>query len=125
MIFEQEKVTKLYLFKDKTKIKTIDIVMLNNIKNYKGKIQIQQKGNDIYIQTIKENFTIKFNSKLNAIKFLTKITDAVTGTTIAERGTKKVKETIEKIDDTLGIDTKDVVKSVIINGGRWFSFKRS
>lgn len=116
IVFEQKKVNKISLFKSETTIEVVDNVALDTIKTFNGKVQIQQKGNGVYIQTVDENFTIDFYSKIEAIKFMTKITDAVTGTTITERGSEKVKETFNKVDDVLGINTRDTIKGVIENG---------
>lgn len=53
---------------------------------------------------------------LEAKKFVTKITDAITGKTAFARGTDKVKETLNTVDDVLGLNTKDIVKGVVTNG---------
>ena len=118
LIFEKTKDIKTGLFKTKAKTETTitDIVMLDTIKLYKGKAQVQQKNSDVYIQTTEKNFTIKFSGVIEARKFLTKIIDAITGTTIVERGTEKVKETFNVVDDVLGFNTRDTIKGVIENG---------
>ncbi len=40
---------------------------------------------------LKNNFTIKFDNAIEAVKFVTKVTDAVTGTTMSDRGVKRLK----------------------------------
>ncbi len=125
MIFEQSKSIKIGLLKTKNETIVIDTVMLETIKIYNGKIQVQQKGSNVYVQTTKNNFTIAFNGVMEARKFLTKITDAITGTTISERGTEKVKETLNKVDDVLGFNTRDTIKGVIENGITRSVFKRN
>lgn len=90
--------------------------MLETIKIYNGKVQIQQKGLNVYVQTTKSNYTIKFNSIIESMKFVTNITDAITETTISERGTQKVKGAFNKMDDVLGFNTRHTIKVVIENG---------
>lgn len=68
------------------------------------------------MQTTKNNFNINFNSIVEAMKFVTKVTDAITETTISERGTEKVKGAFNKVDDVLGFNTRETLKGVIENG---------
>ena len=96
--------------------KVINIVNISDIKLYNNKVQVHQKNTEVYIQTIKNNFTIKFDNAIEAVKFVTKVTDAVTGTTMSDRGVKKVKNAFDKVDDVLGFDTRGTVKGVIENG---------
>lgn len=96
--------------------KVINIVNISDIKLYNNKVQVHQKNSEVYIQTIKNNFTIKFDNAIEAVKFVTKVTDAVTGTTMSDRGVKKVKNAFDKVDDVLGFDTRGTVKGVIENG---------
>lgn len=116
MIFEQSKTIKIGVFKTKTEKVIVNTIMLKNIKIYNGKIQIQQKGSNVYVQTIENNFNINFNSIIEAMKFVTKITDTITETTISERGTEKIKGAFDKVDDVLGFNTRDTIKGVIENG---------
>ena len=96
--------------------KVINIVNISDIKLYNNKVQVPQKNTEVYIQTIKNNFTIKFDNAIEAVKFVTKVTDVVTGTTMSDRGVKKVKNAFDKVDDVLGFDTRGTVKGVIENG---------
>ena len=114
IIFEQTETKGL--FKTQTKTKIIDIIMLDNIKIYKEKVQVKQKGCDVFIQTIEKNFSIIFDSRIDAMKFVTKIIDTLTDTTISDRGANKVKKAINKVDDVLGFDTRGTVKGVLENG---------
>ena len=104
------------LLKKEEDKKVINIVNISDIKLYNNKVQVHQKNTEVYIQTIKNNFTIKFDNAIEAVKFVTKVTDAVTGTTISDRGVKKVKNAFDKVDDILGFDTRGTVKGVIENG---------
>ena len=81
--------------------KVINIVNISDIKLYNNKVQVHQKNTEVYIQTIKNNFTIKFDNAIEAVKFVTKVTDVVTGTTMSDRGVKKVKNAFDKVDDVL------------------------
>ena len=50
------------------------------------------------------------------MKFVTKVTDAITNKTLTDRSFDKVKETFDKVDDVLGFDTRGIVKGVLENG---------
>lgn len=110
IIFEKEK----GLFKKEKEL--VDTINLEDIKIYNGKAQIQQKGTDVNIQTINKNVKVSFYGVLKANKFVMKIVDTITGTTITERSTNKIKGAIDTVDDVLGIDTRDTIKGVVENG---------
>ncbi|MCI8362714.1 MAG: hypothetical protein HFJ41_06320 [Clostridia bacterium] len=110
IIFEKE---KGILKKEK---ELIDIINLEDIKIYNDKVQIQQKGVEVNIQTINENIKISFYSMFKANKFVTNIINTITGTTITKRGTDKINTAINTVNDVLGIDTRDTLKEVIENG---------
>lgn len=116
IIIEKVEIKKVSLLKKEEDKKVINIVNISDIKLYNNKVQVHQKNTEVYIQTIKNNFTIKFDNAIEAVKFVTKVTDAVTGTTISDRGVKKVKNAFDKVDDVLGFDTRGTVKGVIENG---------
>lgn len=104
------------IFKSKTETKLADIVMLDSIKIYNGKVQIQQKSNNLYIQTSNKNFSITFSGRIETMKFVNKIIDTITCTTMSDRGINKVKSAINKVDDVLGFDSRDTIKGVLENG---------
>lgn len=116
IIIEKVEIKKVSLLKKEEDKKVINIVNISDIKLYNNKVQVHQKNSEVYIQTIKNNFTIKFDNAIEAVKFVTKVTDAVTGTTMSDRGIKKVKNAFDKVDDVLGFDTRGTVKGVIENG---------
>lgn len=116
IIIEKVEIKKVSLLKKEENKKVINIVNISDIKLYNNKVQVHQKNSEVYIQTIKNNFTIKFDNAIEAVKFVTKVTDAVTGTTMSYRGVKKVKNAFDKVDDVLGFDTRGTVKGVIENG---------
>lgn len=110
IVFEKEK----GLFKKEKEL--IEIINLNDIKIYNEKVQINQKGSDVNIQTINKNIKLSFDNMLKANNFLTKTIDTITKTTITERSSNKIKNAINTVDDVLGIDTKSTIKGVIENG---------
>lgn len=110
LIFEKE---KGILKKEK---ELIDVINLEDIKIYNDKVQIQQKGAEVRIQTINKNIKVSFYSIFKANKFATKIVDTITGTTMTERSTDKIKGAINTVNDVLGIDTRDTLKGVVENG---------
>ena len=114
MIYQS--IPKKGLFKSKNEEIENYFITLDKVKTYNGKVQVHQKGEEVSIQTIENNFTISFDGVIEAMKFVTKITDAITGTTISDRGTEKVKKAFNKVDDVLGFDTRGTVKGVIETG---------
>lgn len=110
IVFEKEK----GLFKKEREL--IEIILLENIKFYNDTAQIKQKGAEVEIQAVEKNITLIFSGILEARKFTGKILDAVTGTTLAKRGSNKIKDAFNMVDDTLGLDTRDTIKGVLENG---------
>ena len=110
LVFEHEK----GLFKKEREL--VDIIPLENVKIYNDAAQIKQRGSDVEIQTIQKNFTLVFTGILDARKFTGNIINAVTGTTLAKRGSNIIKDAFAVVDDTLGLDTRGTVKGVLENG---------
>ena len=110
MIFEQEK----GLFK-KTK-ELIDIINLNDIKIFNGEVQCKQKLEELYIQTNQKNVYLIFDGIFEAKKVSNKIIDTITGTSMTERGSSKIKGALDLVDETLGLDTRGITKGIIENG---------
>lgn len=110
MVFEKEK----GIFKKECEL--VDIALLENVKFYNDEAQIKQKGAEVTIQTTEKNLTITFSGMLEARKFTGKIVDAVTGTSLAKRGSNKIKDAFNMVDDTLGLDTRGTIKGVLENG---------
>lgn len=96
--------------------KLYEQINLADVKIYNGKAQVKQRVNSVDIQTVKKNITFEFPGFLEGRKFTSKIIDAVTGTTIAQRASDKTKNAFELVDDTLGFDTRGTVKSVLEQG---------
>ena len=94
----------------------IDIILLENVKFYNDTAQIKQKGSEVEVQTVDKNLTIAFSGMLEARKFTGKMINAVTGTTLAKRGSNMIKDAFTMVDDTLGLDTRGAIKGVLENG---------
>ena len=110
IIFEKEK----GIFKKEKEL--VDVIELEQVKIYNDAAQVKQKAAEVEIQTIAKNITIVFSGMLEARKFTAKIIDAVTGTTVAKRGSNKIKDAFSMVDDTLGLDTRGTIKGVLENG---------
>ena len=110
LIFEREK----GLIKKQSEL--IETICLDNVKFYNEETQIEQKGSTVTIQTIEKNITLTFSGILEARKFTGKIIDAITGTTVAKRGSDRIKSAFKMVDDTLGFDTRGTIKGLVENG---------
>lgn len=102
------------LFKKEKEL--VDIITLNTVKIHNGVAQIRQKGSSVEIQTVEINIELIFTGMLEARKFAGKMVDAVTGTTLAQRNSEKIKGAIDIVDDTLGLDTRGTIKGILENG---------
>lgn len=102
------------LFKKEKKL--VDIITLNTVKIHNGVAQIRQKGSSVEIQTVEMNIELIFTGMLEARKFAGKMVDAVTGTTLAQRNSERIKGAIDIVDDTLGLDTRGTIKGILENG---------
>lgn len=100
----------------KKEIELLDTISLETVKAYNDVAQIKQKGSSVEIQTKEKNITFVFSGIFEARKFAGKAIDATTGTTLAKRSSEKVKSAFNMIDDTLGLDTRGAIKSVLEQG---------
>lgn len=100
----------------KKEYEIISVLNLEDIKIYNDAVQIKQKGSDVSIQATSMDYTLSFEGMLEARKFVGKIVDATTGTTMSKRGSEKIKGALDMVDDTLGIDTRGTVKGLLENG---------
>lgn len=110
LVFEKEK----GLFKKEREL--IDIIPLDTVKFYNDEAQIKQKGDTVEVQTVAKNLTITLSGMFEARKFSGKITDAVTGSSLAKRSSSKIKDAFDMVDDTLGLDTRGTIKGLLENG---------
>lgn len=100
----------------KKECEIVDIIMFEDIKIYNETVQIKQKSDMVDIQTIDKNLTFTFYNMIEARKFVGKIVDSITGTTLAKRSSNKIKGVFDIVDDTLGLDTRNTIKGVLENG---------
>ena len=100
----------------KKEIELLDTIALEDIKTYNDVVQIKQNGASAEIQTKTKNITFNFSGLIEARKFVGKAIDASTGTTLAKRSSDKVKSALDLTDDTLGLDTRGTIKSVLEQG---------
>ena len=114
-IIIEEITKKSGLLNKKDEKKLFEEIELKDIKTFNNKIQVNQKGNKVTIQAVKSNITLEFSGTIEAMKFVTKVTDAITNKTLTDRSFDKVKETFDKVDDVLGFDTRGTVKDVLDN----------
>ena len=100
----------------KKEIELLETIALEDIKTYNDVVQIKQKGTSAEIQTKTKNIAFNFSGLIEARKFVGKAIDASTGTTLAKRSSDKVKTALDLTDDTLGLDTRGTIKSVLEQG---------
>ena len=100
----------------KKELELIDIILLETVKFYNNAAQIKQKNDTVEIQTTDKNIALVFSGMIEARKFTSKIVDAVTGTTLAQRSSDKIKDAFGMVDDTLGLDTRGTLKGILENG---------
>ena len=110
MIFEQEK----GFFKKQKEL--FDVIELSDIKVFNGEVQCKQKMGELQIQTNNKSFSMGFDGILEAKTVYNKIINAITGTTMAKRGSDKVKSALDLVDETLGLDTREVARGLLENG---------
>lgn len=110
LVIEKEK----GLFKKEKEL--LETILLDTIKVYNAAAQIKQKGSTVEIQTTEANISLTFTGMLEARKFAGKAVDAVTGTTLAQRSSEKIKGAFNMVDDTLGLDTRGTIKGLLENG---------
>lgn len=110
MIFEKE----VGFFK--THYELLKEIELADIKVFNDEVQCKQKTDSVFIQTKNENISLYIGSILDARKICSSIINTLTGTTTAERGSKKIKDTFSLIDDTLGIDSRGIAGGFLQNG---------
>lgn len=110
MIFEKE----IGFFK--THYELYKEISLSDIKIFNGEVQCKQQAESVFIQTQNENISLFIGGILDARKVCSSIINTLTGTTTAERGSKKIKNAFELIDDTLGIDSRGLAGGILQNG---------
>lgn len=93
-----------------------ETIYLETIKIFNNEVQVNQKGEDVKVQTTSRNYNFSFDGILAARKFTEKIINVLTGTSATERGMNKLNKAINAVDDTLGINMRGTIKGVVENG---------
>ena len=88
---------------------------IEEIKIYKGKLQIIRKDAQVEVYAKSGEEYLEFLSKAEAKKFVDKAWEEITNKTKTQRRIDKVKETVDYVDETFGIDTIQITKDVITN----------
>lgn len=94
----------------------VDIIALDTVKFYNGEAQIKQKSDKVEIQSTERIIILSFSGFIEARRFTEKIINAVTGTSTVKRGSEKIKDVFDMVDDTLGLDTRNALKGLLENG---------
>lgn len=94
----------------------VEIFPIGEIKIYNDVPQIKQDGSCVEVFFTSGEKTVDLFSKNEARKFINKAVELLTGKTAATRVSDKVKGAIGLVDDTIGINTVDTLKSVTENG---------
>ncbi len=89
---------------------------VEEIKIYNGVPQIKQKNTMAEIYFTNEEKSISFFSKHELHKFVNAVNRLLTGKSMAVRGADKVKNAVNLVDDTLGVNTMGAVKTIVENG---------
>ena len=94
----------------------VEVHPIGEIKIYNGIPQIKQKNTAAEIYFINEEKLVIFYSKHELHKFVNVVNRLLTGKSMAVRGADKVKNVVNLVDDTLGVNTMGAVKTIVENG---------
>lgn len=86
---------------------------IEEIKVYKGKLQIIRKDAQVEVYAKGGEEYLEFLSKAEAKKFVDKAWEEITNKTKTQRAIDKVKETVDYVDETFEIDTIQITKDAI------------
>lgn len=89
---------------------------INEIKFYKGIPQVLKKGHLIELYFLNDEVEFTFESGNECRRFVNAALNLLTNKTLFERGAEKVKNTISIIDNSLGIDSKNIAGNALKNG---------
>ena len=96
----------------KKELKLVEIIPLEDIKIYKGKIQVNRKNNIVVIQTIDKNISILFDKDKSACELEREIINAKSGTSSLDRGKNKFQKVVNFVKDNKEVVT--VLASLIV-----------
>ncbi len=97
----------------------VEVLLLETIKYYNEQPYIKHKETNVETYFLGAERTLEFGSKKEAKQFVTQAINTTTKTTTLERGLRKVKQTVDTVDNTLGIDSVGIVKKAaggVFNG---------
>lgn len=94
----------------------VDTYPVSEIKIYNDVPQIKHKGLQVEIFLTSGEVSMSFPTKREAPKFVNAAWQLITGKSMAERGSDKVKSMVGLVDNALGINTVEAVKSTLENG---------
>lgn len=89
---------------------------ITSLKVYEEIPQIKEKGQMIEMYFADTELDFVFDAKSDVHKFKDEVIKLFTGKSKSERNAEKVKNTIKLVDDTLGINSVELVGNVIKNG---------
>lgn len=95
---------------------SVEVYSVQDIKIYEDTPQIKSKGHNVEIYYLTTEKEIYFKSKSELGKFVSSAMKLLTGKSATQRRVEKVKQTIDIVDSTLGIDTIGTTKDAIHNG---------
>ena len=95
-------------------VEVVDVCMIGaeKVKIYKGKPWVKRNMRRVEIFTTEGEVIFKFPSTIESGKFSRRLVELLTGKTAVERGFEKVKDTIEMVGDSIGINPAEIVKTV-------------
>ena len=95
-------------------IEIVDVFSLGaeKVKIYKGKPWVKRNMRKIELFTTDGETLFKFPSTIESGKFYRRLVELLTGKTAVERGFAKVKDTMEMVGDSIGINPAEIVKTV-------------
>ena len=94
----------------------INIYPIEQIKKYNGIPQIKKRSTSVEVFLTSCEIKVNFTSLKDTHKFVNTAFELLTGKSFSTRGAEKVKNTINLVDNTLGIHTVDTVKNIMENG---------
>lgn len=95
-------------------VEVVDVCAIGaeKVKIYKGKPWVKRNMRRVEIFTTEGEVLFKFPSTIESGKFSRRLVELLTGKTAVERGFEKVKDTMEMVGDSIGINPTEIVKTV-------------
>lgn len=94
---------------------SVESYPMNEIKYYRDIPQVLRKGNLLELYFLHEEVEFSFNSSSDARKFVNATLTLLTNKTNFERKAEKVKSTISTLDNSLGINSKNITTNLLAN----------